>query len=376
VRIGIDYTPAYEQGGGIGRLVRNLVAALAQYDADFDYRLFVAGVKRSDLPSLSEPNFSWNATRVSSRWLARIWHRARMPLPVELFVGSVSLYHAMDFVLPPTLPVTRTVVTVHDMSFVRVPDAASPQLRQYLNRVVPRSVRRADCVIADSQSTKDDLIDLYGVEPDKISVLLSGIASHYFVDSVSKMTMRSKYNIPDAPYIFSVGTVQPRKNYSRLIQALVILRRMYHNLHLVIAGGSGWLEDDMYRTIEAAKQADFVHLIGFVDDADLPALYHDAACVAYPSLYEGFGFPVLEAMASGTPVVTSNVSSLPEVAGDAALLVDPYRVEEIAHAIQRILGDSELRQELIQRGYKQAAKFTWANSAKQLHQIYTKVLAT
>lgn len=374
--IGIDYTPAYQQGGGIGRLVRDLIAALANQDHETTYHLFVAGANTPPPVALA-PNFRWRTTRLSPKWLARIWHRAQLPLPVEAFIGRVSLYHATDFVLPPVLPQTCTIVTVHDLSFVRVPGAASPRLKQYLDTVVPRSVHRADCIIADSQATKTDLIEEYKLPSEKIVVLLSGINSHYkkHSDAVRRLTMRNKYRIPPRPFIFTVGTVQPRKNYSRLIQALKLLRSRGYDLGLVIAGGKGWLEDEMYQTIRDTQMTDYVHLIGFADDDDLPALYNGAACVAFPSLYEGFGFPVLESMACGTPVVTSNVSSLPEVAGNAALLVNPLDVEDIAHAVQRILDDADLCQTLIAAGFQQAKQFTWEKSARQLRQIYTDVLA-
>src|SRR5262249_38268233 len=141
-----------------------------------DYRLFVAGVSTSrPLPPLPGPNFHWATSRISSEWFARLWHRALLPLPVEYWVGSVALYHATDFVLPPTRRTTRTLLTVHDLSFVRVPDAASSALKRYLDRVVPRSVHRADHVIADSQATNDDLVALYGVDPAKVTALLGGV---------------------------------------------------------------------------------------------------------------------------------------------------------------------------------------------------------
>jgi glycosyltransferase involved in cell wall biosynthesis len=261
---------------------------------------------------------------------------------------------------------------------VRVPDAASPRLKAYLDVVVPRAVRQANHVIADSQATKDDLVDIYKLEPNEVSVLLSGIDKRYqsHHDDDFLLTMRNKYKLPDSPYLFTIGTVQPRKNYSRVIRALKILRSRGYDLCLVIAGGKGWLEDEMYQTILDTRMADYVHLIGFADEADLPALYNAAECVVFPSLYEGFGFPVLEGMACGTPVVTSNISSLPEVAGNAALLVNPLDIEEIAAAVQQILDDSKLRQTLIQKGFKQAQKFTWKQSAQKLCQIYTDVLAS
>jgi glycosyltransferase involved in cell wall biosynthesis len=275
-------------------------------------------------------------------------------------------------VLPPTLPSTRTLLTVHDLSFVRVPEAASPALKAYLDIVVPRSVRRADHILADSSATKVDLVELYGTPPEKITVLLSGVDARFRrVDDVSALSqVRGRYRLPSTPYIFAVGTVQPRKNYGRLIQALARLRDAGHDVDLVIAGGRGWLEDPIYETMRTTGMDGHVLFIGFAAEEDLPALYSDAVCVATPSLYEGFGLPVLEAMACGTPVVTSNVSSLPEVAGDAALTVTPTDLEALTEALRQLITDTTRREALISQGYERARQFTWEASARQLQQIY------
>jgi glycosyltransferase involved in cell wall biosynthesis len=188
------------------------------------------------------------------------------------------------------------------------------------------------------------------------------------------MTIRSRYGIGTSPYIFSVGTVQPRKNYGRVIQALARLRAAGHDLKFVIAGGRGWLEDPIYETIRQEHMEDHVHFIGFAAEQDLPGLYSGAFCCAFPSLYEGFGLPVLEAMSCGIPVITSNVSSLPEVAGEAALLVNPYSLEELIETFQRLLEDQDLYKSLVQRGYDRVKLFSWAKSAQQLRQIYSDLL--
>lgn len=370
--IAIDYTPAYEQGGGIGRYVRELVAALSRLDTATPYRLFVSGAKT--LPALPGANFRWTPTPLKPIWLARGWHRARIPVPVEVFTGKIDLFHATDFTLPPTR--ARSLLTVHDLSFVRVPEAASPNLKRYLDMVVPRSVGRADHVLADSQATKDDLIALYNTSADKITVLLSGVDArfHRVDDSAALDAVRVKYKIPPRPYILSVGTVQPRKNYVRLIEAVGVLRSRGYDIGLVIVGGRGWLQDPIYAAIEQHNLTECVHFTGFADDADLPALYSGAILTALPSLYEGFGIPVLESMACGTPVITSNVSSLPEVAGDAALMVTPTNVDELIESIARLLDDTDLRQTLIERGYAQARRFTWDASAEHLLTIYRRML--
>ncbi|MBN2303015.1 MAG: glycosyltransferase family 4 protein [Anaerolineae bacterium] len=376
--IGIDYTAAYEQGAGIGRYVRELIQALAGHDDQTPYRLFVAGAKRPSLPPAPGPNFEWRPTRITPLWFARVWHRAQLPLPVETFTGRVKLYHATDFTLPPVLPGTRTLLTVHDLSFVRAPETSTPVLKAYLDRVVPRSVRRAAHVLADSQATKDDLVELYGTSPDKITVLLSGVGARFkpVTDQAARQAARQRYDIPGNPYVLSIGTVQPRKNYARLIEALAALGPAYTDTHLVIVGGRGWLDSPIYRAVDDFGMAGRVHFTGFVQDEDLPALYSDACCLAYPSLYEGFGFPVLEAMACGTPVVTSTISSMPEVAGDAALMVDPYDVEALTDALRQLLVcDSLHAADMVARGFEQAARFTWARVAQQLRAVYERVLS-
>lgn len=374
--ITIDYTPAYQQGAGIGRLVRELVKALAHYDAHTPYQLFVLGAHNPQLPPEYGANFSLASTRLSVEWLARLWHRARIPLPVTVFTGTNRLYHATDFVLPPLPAHIPSLLTVHDLSFVRVPHAASPRLRAYLEAVVPRSASRATHILADSQASKDDLCELYGIAPEKITVLLSGVSE--FLRPVRDVqvleSLRVKYAL-NRPYMLSVGTVQPRKNYSRLIQALAQLRASGEDVELAIVGGRGWLQDEIERTLIDTQMRPYVKFLGFVPDADLPALYSAAHLVAFPSLYEGFGFPVLEGMACGVPVLTSNVSSLPEVAGSAALMVNPLDLDDIVFSLRRLLNDTNLRQDLVQRGFEQVKRFTWANSAKSLHNIYQQFAA-
>jgi len=375
-RIALDYTPALKQTGGIGRYVRELTGALASIDRSNAYRLFAAGAKSAELPEPPGVNFSWNSTRITSKWLARLWHRAGIPLPVETFTGPVDLYHATDFVLPPTRSRTRTLLTVHDLSFVRVPSAASPPLKAYLDAVVPPSVEAAERILADSEATKADLIDLYRTREDKITVLYSGVNPRFrrVNDPEALQRMRLKYGLASISYILSVGTVQPRKNYSRVVEALSSIRQSGQDLHYVIAGGSGWLQDELRETIARTGMIDYVHTLGLVEDRDLPALYSGARMLAMVSLYEGFGLPVLEAMACGTPVITSNLSSLPEVGGRAALLVDPHDSEAICDAILKLQTDAMSRKQLIEAGYRQAKKFSWERAARELKSTYDEIL--
>lgn len=372
--VAIDYTPALAQGGGIGRYTRELVRALAGQDVCTSYRLFVAGRRLDALPGTPGVNFTWAAARLDPAWFARLWHRLGVPLHIERWTGPVDLLHAPDFTLPPVKPGTRTLLTVHDLSFIRAPDAAPPRLRAYLGRVVPRSVEQADHVLADSEATRQDLIDLYGTPDEKVSVVYSGVDARFgpVEDAGAIRAVRAAYGIGDGPFIFSVGTVQPRKNYARLAEALHRLDRP--DLSLVIAGGEGWLEDDLYARIDALGLGERVRFIGFAADDDLPALYSAACVFAFPSLYEGFGLPPLEAMACGTPVVASNVSSVPEVVGEAGLLVDPLDVDALADALARALDDEALRADLIEKGRERAAEFTWERAALALRGRYAALL--
>ena len=372
-RIGLDVTAAVRQGGGIGRYVRELLRALAKQDEEQQYRLFFASQRPLPHPLPNLPsNFHIRRLPWHDIWHARLWHRLRLPLPVEIFIGRVDLYHSPDFTLPPVMPGTPTVLTVHDLSFAKDPESASPGLRGYLDVVVPRSVQRATHVLADSQATKDDLIELYGTPAEKISVLYSGVeASFRPIDDEAKLAaVRERYHLGAAPFIFSISTIQPRKNYKRLIAAFDAALRN-SDFNLVIAGGKGWLYEEIFAEVERRDLAGRVLFPGYVDDADLSALYSAAQALAYPSLYEGFGLPLLEAMACGTPVLASTAPCLPEVAGKAALLVDPYDVDDIAAGLQQIVSDSGLRVELVERGFERAAQFRWEDSARKLVELYT-----
>ncbi len=383
VRIGIDYTAAARQRAGIGRYTRELVRALLtlappripeRASADFVFFAAAGGLAdqgwQRELERLGREaaaRVQVRALPLSDDWMARLWQRLRLPLPVEWVTGPLDVFYSPDFVLPPTRRSTRTLLTVHDLSFYHHPEAFVPALRDYLMRVAPRSIERADVVLADSASTRADVVSLLGVDPDKVRVLYCGVDARFCPEPAPEERERlcARYEIDERPYILSVGTVQPRKNYVRLIQAFSTLN-LPAGCQLLIAGGQGWL----YEGIEAAaEERDDVRLLGFVDDADLPALYRQAALFASVSLYEGFGLPVLEAMACGTPVVCSNTSSLPEVGGEAALLVDPLDVDGIAEALGRALADNGLHRAMVERGLARAARFTWATAARQLWEI-------
>ena len=341
MRIGLEVTAAVQQGAGIGRYVRELLLALAELDTHNSYRLFYAArlPLPHALPALPA-NFQARRLPVPDAWLARAWHRLQLPLPVQLATGRVQLYHSPDFTLPPVSARIPTLLTVHDLSFEREPATAAPGLRAFMKQAVPRSVQRATHVLADSQATRDDLMDLYGTPSAKITVLYPGVAARF-------------------QPVAGPGQLAVRKRYALGAQPIV--------------GGPGGAEQSIRAAVQQLGLQQRVLLTGYVEDAHLPALYSAAAAVAYPSLYEGFGLPLAEALACGTPVLASSAPCLPEVAGGAALLADPRDEQALAAALLRITGDTALRADLRARGLLRAASFSWQAAARQLLTLYTQL---
>ncbi len=378
--IGFDVTAALTQGGGIGRYTRELIHALVSDAPDFDYRLFSARPPAVSPVADSLPvaaHVTHRAAPIDERWLYRLWYRARLPLPVQAFTGPLDLFHSPDFVLPPARGGIPTILTVHDLSFIHYPATFPANLVAYLNRVVPWSVARASHILADSAATRHDLQTAWGVAGDKITVLYSGVNErfHPVTDGESLAALRARYGLGDTPFVLAVGTVQPRKNYELLVRAFRPVAARFPHM-LVIAGGKGWLTEGLAAEIERQGLSERVNLIGFVDDDDLPALYSAADLLAFPSLYEGFGLPLLEAMACGVPVLSSDASSLPEVGGEgAALLLSPHDEAAWSAALIDLLGDDAARGRLRQAGFARSARFKWSAAARDLAALYRRLLA-
>ncbi len=374
--IGVDYTAAAWQGAGIGRYTRELLAAAVPRDRARRYVLFyAAGGLPPDGPYLRElarlcaenPNVRARPLPISPRLLTILWQRLRLPLPVEALIGKIDILHAPDFVLPPTR--ARALLTVHDLTFMARPETADAGLRRYLMRAVPRSLRRADLVLADLQATRADLGRLLGVDAGRVRVLYPGVSRRFRpLPAEQTEPLRAQLGLPESFLLF-VGTLEPRKNLVRLIEAFGRLSATgaHPGLSLVVAGRRGWLYDEIFAAVARLGLADRVRFLDFIDDAHLPGVYNLARAFVYPSLYEGFGLPALEAMACGTPVITADVSSLPEVAGDAAVLVDPLDLDAIVGGILRALGDAG---RLRAAGPAQARRFSWERAADHLIAAY------
>jgi len=290
-----------------------------------------------------------------------VWEQLILPDLATRLRATVLFSPAYALPLRTTIP---GVVTVHDLAFLRY-DNVHPHLnRWYLTWITRASVRRAKCVIAVSESTKKELEQLLGVPTDKIRVIHNGVSRHFRkVPPTEAAQVRERYRLPDN-YILYVGNIEPRKNLPVLLKAFDQIKEKSFVPHqLVILGQRAWMYGAVDSTWQALKAKDHVVFTGYVPAEDLPAIYSLADVFVYPSLYEGFGLPVLEAMACGTPVITSNTSSLPEVAGDAAELVDPRSVDALSRALCRLIHDHNYRQQLVRKGLERAAMFSWERTA-------------
>jgi glycosyltransferase involved in cell wall biosynthesis len=267
-------------------------------------------------------------------------------------------------------------VTVHDIAFFLFPQYHPLKRKMLFRRLFSPSMHKADHVIADSQNTKQDLIKHFHVSPEKITVIYLAAEDIFRpVEIEDAQTVISKYGLEYGQFLLYVGTIEPRKNLMRLLKAYNVFRTEGSNdVPLVLAGASGWLNDGLFRAIQDSAWSKDIRVLGYLSKADLPALYSGALAFIYPSLYEGFGLPPLEAMACGAPVITSNNSSLPEVVGDAAILVNPLSAEEIAEAVLRLAGDPSLREKMREKGLQRARSFSWEVSARKTIEVYEKTL--
>jgi glycosyltransferase involved in cell wall biosynthesis len=375
MRITFDYTPAIQQHAGIGRYADELTRALvARYPRD-EWRLFyVDPEQREPLPPLD--TLPRTTVRQSNKpWRLRVLLSTYLRRDQDRMIGPTDIFHATDHLLP-RLSHTRSVFTLHDLTPLTFPAAHTQLNRRFLQLMLPHFLRNADCVIADSASTQRDAVRLYRLPAERVRVIHLGVAARFQpVSRDVQAQTRARYHLPDR-FILAVGTLEPRKNLITLLEAYHALRAENFEVALVIAGGRGWHSEPFFDRLRALGLEDTVQLLGRVPDEDLPALYALAEVFAFPSLYEGFGLPVLEAMACGTPVISSDTSSLPEVVGEGGLLLPPADAHSWKEALAQVLSDVNLRADLRRRGLLHAAPFTWENTARQTYAVYQEIHAT
>jgi glycosyltransferase involved in cell wall biosynthesis len=382
-RVVVDGLPLQVQSAGIAVYTEGLVRGLARQRPDLAIDLLgisqlVRRALRGQPPA--EMRAPW-PQRV--RWIesslypvlmgypSRWGHRL---LPVEAVTGATDLFHATNYGAP-RRRAARLVVTVHDLTLLRFPELGTPALRAHVARAIA-TLPEADQIIADSRATRDDLIELTATDPARVHVVYPGCDARFtnVARDAARATVAQRFGLRD-PYLLHVGTLEPRKNAVTLLRAFERLRAASTARHtLVLVGRRGWIYEPILAALQTPALGGCVRLLDDVGNDDLPSLYAAADLFVYPSLYEGFGLPVAEAMACGTPVITSTNSSLPEVAGDAAVLVDPRDDAALAAAIERVLGDAELRTILSARGLNQSARFTWDRCARETLAVYEQAV--
>jgi glycosyltransferase involved in cell wall biosynthesis len=377
MKIVIDtrYLHHYYEKGGVYNYILNLTKGLASVDQENEYYYFFNFIKNKHNKSFKETinilpngNFKPKICRIPSK----IW--LKYNFPVEVLTGRVDVYHGpWDFV-PPSI-FAKKIVTIHDLAFMKFPESFTNEALQYLNKYVPLSVKRADIVLTISDYSKADIEKHLCVPREKIRVVYNGIDECYRPLSKEGVHQKrlSQYGI-HTEYILFVGTIQPNKNLDRLFEAYKNSTVLKDKIKLVIAGQNGWHYEEVYRSVKELGLTDDIIFTGFIKNEDLPHMYNYASLFVMPSLNEGFGLAMVEAMACGVPVIASNTGAIPEVAGSAAILFDPFSVEEMSERMCQVLESSALREDMIKRGLERASLFSWKKTAEETLKIYQDVV--
>jgi len=365
----LDIQAAIAQRAGVGRYVRRLAEQLGATAGAHRLTLAYFDFKRQGEP-FAVPGAVWRPIRwLPGRAARGLWKTVGWP-PFDSLAGRADCFHFPNFILPP-LRRGPAVVTIHDVSFLRFPDCAEPANLAFLKARIADTVRRAAAIITDSEFSAQEITSLLNVPSERVFAIHLGIEPEFRDPGPAAVAgLRARLGL-DRPYLLAVGTIEPRKNLPLLISAFERLNDL--DADLVLAGAPGWRTDGIFERIRSSPRAARIRHLNYVPDADLPALYAGAACLAQPSLYEGFGFPPLEAMACGTPVVASTGGSLPEVLGQAAEIVAAADPEAWAARLRTVLADSALRARLITAGREQAARYRWEDTARRTWAVYERV---
>ncbi len=372
MRIGIDATALPPQPGGAGNYIIQLIRSLASLETDSHFTVFAyqSGYDLIDVPT--SPQLDWVLFPDKSPARRLVWEQITLPRIVR--GSNVALLHSLHYTRPLSLS-CASVVTFHDMTFFLYPHLHTRSKRIFFPTAIRLSARLADALIAVSENTKKDAVRLLGVPGDKITAIPHGVGEefHPITDARLLEGIRLKYSLPQ-DFILNVGIVEPRKNLTLLLKSYQQLHSQGISLPLVIVGGLGWMYEDVFRQAESLGIKEQVHFTGYVPDHDLPIIYNLARVFVYPSIYEGFGLPPLEAMACGTPVITTAVSSMPEHVGDAGILIPPQDEKALTNALQKLINDSTLQEELSSKGPERASQFTWKRTAQETIKVYQSVL--
>lgn len=380
MKIGIDVRCLGEgRRTGVEEYTLNLLDNLFKLDKKNEYVLFFNSFRsaKTDFSWIDQyPNVALKRFNFPNKLLNFLFWYLNWPKMDEM-IGGADLFFMPNIIFGSVSKKTKLLVTIHDLSFERYPETFSLKRRLWHIFVNPRKIcNLAERIIAVSESTKNDLIELYEIEPQKIKVIYSGTSDKFRIinrNDENLIRVKEKYRLP-YKFILYLGTIEPRKNIVGILRAYRRLqaaatkdakRKDILNYRLVIAGSKGWLSQKIFSEIEKSEFRDNIQVINFVQDADKEFVYNLASLFVYPSFFEGFGFPVLEAMSCGAPVITSNISSLPEVAGEGAIMVDPGKPEEISKAMESILTSKEMQNKLVEKGLNQSGKFSWQKTTQE-----------
>lgn len=361
----VTFSASYRQAG-VSRFTEQMVRALQKRDTSDHYSVFLNETARGGFSDSRNMRFRYTRLPAARPTVRIFWEQLVLPAVST----RLDLLHCPVNVLPLLAP-SPAVLTIHDLTFLRYADRFRPERQRYLATLTKLSAKKARRIMTDSANTKRDVVEMLRVPAERIEVVYPGLDETFHPTSPDELaTFRQSKGLPEN-FILYVGTLEPRKNVEALIRAYSLLKAQgLRDWPLVIAGGRGWMFDDIYAEVERNDLVDQVLFPGYVAPEDLARWYGAASAFVYPSLYEGFGLPALEAMACGTPVVVSNASSLPEVVGDAGAQVDPHNTAELAETLAEILQSSPKRQQMTEAGLRRAASFTWDRAAEQIVQVY------
>ena len=369
-KISLELQWAVGKKTGVGWYIYNIVKELSKTDKNDYIAEFINFMGRHDVKSQIDYDIKIKQNKLLTYTMYNFLTK-KMNISHNLILGTKSdIYHFFNFTIPKNIK-GKVIVTIYDTVFFSAPETMGDrkELEEY-----KYGAQKSDLIITISESAKNDIIKNLGVSENKIEIVHPGIDLESYSKKYDKEELekiRKKYNLP-SKYILYLGTIEPRKNIERTIKAFIKYKKeVKDDLKFVIVGGKGWKYDNIMKLIESMG-TDII-ITGYIDEEDKVPIYKLAQIFVFPSLYEGFGMPILEAMAAKTPVITSNISSMPEVAGNAGMLVDPFNENEIFEAYKKILSDDELKKEMVQKGLEQAKKFEWKKSVEMLEKIYEEI---